>query len=185
MNLHPTTERLYSEFAADSAFGATHDAFRQRWSGCCYYNPEYVVESLHRAVSHAVTCAKAAPAPFLAVGVLPKWSTQPFYRVLRRHRECCHVLAEVPKGLFHFERPEYAPAQTSERGSRGAHAHWPVVITLTFNSAGLATLLNADKLADLRHALVLHALRTKYPSARSLPQLGSPEYARRAQSVGR
>ena len=177
LNLHPETTRFCSEFAADSVFGATHDAFRQRWSGCCYLNPEYTVDCLHRAVCHAVACAKGSPAPFLAVGVMPKWSTQPFYRVMRRHRECCHVLAEIPKGLFNFERPEYAPAQNTERGNRNAHAHWPVVITLTYNTAGLATLLNADKLADLRHTLVMHALRTKYPRTRTLPQIGTSEYA--------
>jgi len=85
LNVHKDTACYYTEFAADGVFGASHDAFKSAWSGSMELNPEYTPEALLRAVRQAVSCAKAATAPFLAVAVLPAWDDSPFSRVLARH----------------------------------------------------------------------------------------------------
>ena len=129
-------------------------------------NPEYTPEALLRAVRQAVSCAKAATAPFLAVAVLPAWDDSPFSRVLARHPECCHALVRLPAGFFHFDRPEYAP-QSRGPGRQGAResASFGVNIWLIHNQAGLQEYLRRDAFEPLRRAVIACLLYTS-PSPR-------------------
>jgi len=177
LNVHEGTTRFFTEFPADRIFGACHDAFTNRWSGSVELNPEYTTEALLQAVRQAVACAKmAGSAPFLAVAVLPVWDRQPFTRILKNYSDCCHTLAQVPKGYFHFDRPEYAPQQSGAGGRNAAgHAKWPVQIVLIYNANGLAQFLQRGAFDDFCHAVTAHALRTRYPSRRPAVY-GTPAY---------
>ena len=128
-------------------------------------------------MQQAVACAKTATAPFLAVAVavLPAWDDSPFSRVLARHADCCHTLAQVPAGYFNFDRPEYAPRNGRGNVAPANRAHFAVKIVLIHNPTGLREYLNREAFDPFCQEVIAHALRTRYPTG-PLPGARSPKY---------
>ena len=173
LSVQPDTAHYFTDYVADRVFGATHNATDSLWPGSVQLTPEYTPEALLCAVRQAVACAQASPAPFLAVAVLPVWPDSPFSRVLARHTECCHTLAQAPAGFFNFERPEYATQGTSKGCNR---ARFAVQIVLIYNPAGLRTHLKPEAFDPFCRAVTEHAFRTRSPN-RPVPRPGTAAYA--------
>ena len=170
LNVNPTTLSYFSAHARDSVFGATADAFSCRWVGAVEFNPEYTPSDMLRAVQHALACARQT-APFLAVGVLPRWDTHPHYAQILRHPQC-HVLAEVPRGMFNFTEAAYFP---TDQPPGSHHAHWNVQFVLIANAGGLAQYYKSIHADAFHHALASHAFSLRHPSAP--PDPSSPDFA--------
>ena len=159
LNVNSTTFTYFSAHARDRVFGAQVDAFSSRWTGAVEFNPEYTPADMLRSVQHALACARQAP-PFLAVGVLPRWDTHPHCAQIMRHPQC-HVLAEVPRGLFNFTEAAYFP---SDRPPGSHHAHWNVQFVLIANQGGLDQYYKPAQADAFRLALASHAFTLSHPS---------------------
>jgi hypothetical protein len=97
LNVNPASRHYCSAHARDAVFGATHDAYSAAWTGAVQLNPEYESADLLQAVKWAKACALTSTQPFLAVGVLPKWSSQAYQKEIANHPHTCHILATVPR----------------------------------------------------------------------------------------
>ena len=170
LNVNAATTTYFSAHARDSVFGANVDAFASRWVGAVEFNPEYTPSDMLRSVQHALACARQT-APFLAVGVLPRWDTHPHYAQILRHPQC-HVLAEVPRGLFNFTEAAYFP---SDQPPGSHHAHWNVQFVLVANAGGLARFYKPAHAGAFHQTLASHAFSLRHPSAP--PDPSSSEFA--------
>jgi hypothetical protein len=172
----------------DRAFGALFDAFAHRWSGSFYFNAEYNVEPMRDAVEHAIASVQAATArgePCMGVSVFPKWTCQPFYRAIKSHPNCCHIIAETPAGGFHFDKVSHDPSCDSPTSPHPGQdrARWPVIFVVFANEAGLHEYYNPAVLNDLKTDLEERALSIKYPGDRHRLTSQARKYKLVRQSV--
>ena len=61
----------FSPFVEDSAFGASHDAYSQRWTGSSQASPEWSAEDMQKAVRWALASAHQETEASLTAFVLP------------------------------------------------------------------------------------------------------------------
>lgn len=190
LNVHHASETYFSAFPADAVFGANVDAYSHAWSSlptAIYFNPEYTSEALLRAVAWAQASAAQTKTPFLAVGVLPKWTSQKFNALIQSGAGQTHILATIPRKFFNFVKASYIPqdprlcclntnddtiVSNSDAADSSPHAHWPVQIVLFYNAAGLARAQNAghfstEHVSQLHGALLDHMQATAPGTTRS------------------
>ena len=76
LNVNSHNTKYWTAFAADSAFGAQHDAFSEPWTGATEANPEYENADMDQAVTWAFYSAMGCDEPSFTVLVLPNWHCQ-------------------------------------------------------------------------------------------------------------
>jgi hypothetical protein len=181
LNVNDHNPTYFSAHRRDTIFGATHDAYSGPWKGAIQFNPEYEADDLLKAVRWAKASAiTAGETPFLAVGVLPKWSNKAFQKQLESS-PLCHAVATIPRGYFNFRQAKYYPTKTADpppehgphpdndgsdddepTNERYQHAHWPVQIWIVSNEAGRQKYINRTAgLQNLETALLDHMASVK------------------------
>ena len=166
LNVSSSTLHYCSVFSRDQLFGATLDAYSRQWSGSVELNPEYEAPDMLKAVRWALASAAATASPFLALAILPAWTSHPHAAALRSHSGV-HLLTTVPTGAFCFRRATYTPYDTAQ----GSCAKWPVTLALIGNPAGYDTYFQPQAATALDAALRAHGDATfgALPLARRPP----------------
>ena len=151
LNVSPYTLHYCSVFERDQLFGATLDAYSRQWTGSVELNPEYEAPDMLKAIRWAFASAAASDSPFLALAILPAWTSHPHAAALRTHPGV-HILTTVPTGAFNFRRATYTPYDTAQ----GSSAKWPVTLAVIGNPAGYETYFRANSVVALDAALRAH-----------------------------
>ena len=141
--------RYASRCAADSAFGALHDAYKCTWEGSGYFNMPYTAADISRALQWAVASA-AGPAPTLNVALIPHLHGHQSLTHVLSH-SCVHRLCAIPvtaAGRFTFSPPEF---DTNQQSKHGGVPHCMTVV-LVSSAAGRRTFLRAAALPSLKAA---------------------------------
>ena len=136
LNFHLSLDHYFSAHPRDVLFGALGSAYGHKWGGplggvgrSVYMNPEYRAQEMRRALEWAIA-ASLDPAPFSAVGVLPRWFSSAYMNLLG-HPNVERVVT--------FKRNTFAFIPPDALGTTGGgKAGWPVMVIEVTNAAGRA-----------------------------------------------
>ena len=106
MNFNPSMKAYFSLYKEDEVFGATHNAFSQRWTGASQCNPEYEPTDMDKAVRWAICSALENDQPSLTAFVLPWWEDTAYFKWMQH--PCVHPVSRIPGKRFKFKKFDYA-----------------------------------------------------------------------------
>ena len=127
----------WSAFAKDAIFGATHDAYSSRMTGCGYMNPEYEQEGLEKALQWAIWSASGSD-PTCFVAVFPRWNNHRYMNLLAH--DAVRVVARFEEGTFAFNPPDHWTGTTRQAGK----AKWQVMVIEVSNERGREEFIRGD-----------------------------------------
>jgi len=129
LNYNLTIGNYWSAFPRGRIFGATHDAYSSRMTGCGYMNPEYEQEDLEKALQWAIWSAEGAT-PTCFVAVFPRWENHRYMNLLAH--PTVRVVTRFEEGTFAFDPPDHWTGTSGKAGK----AKWQVMIIEISYEAG-------------------------------------------------
>ena len=75
LNFNPRHPTYFSMYKEDQVFGATENAYSQKWHGSSQANPEYEAADMEKAVRWALVSAQDPAQPSLTAFILPDWGS--------------------------------------------------------------------------------------------------------------